>query len=292
MIIHPRCKLLQYTKHSDSTIWYSGRALITVIPSANRDHGAYPPGKLSLCTQTCNMLRKYLFQTPERQPFRLRGHEIGRVEALSDAVFAFSVSLLVVALEVPQTFHELQLILQGALPFFATVSLIFLFWYQQHSFFRHYGLHDRFITLLNLAYLAVILFYVYPLKFLFSILLHGWTGLDLFPEAHARQETVLTPAEFPQLIILFSAGYCAIWLLLAGMYRRAWRYRFQLSLTPYEQAYTQKEIRGACWNAAVGVAATFFAQLNLPGWAGCCYLLIPLLLVLNEGLLKRKRLPV
>jgi uncharacterized membrane protein len=34
-----------------------------------------------------------------------------RIEALSDAVFAFSVSLLVASLEVPQTFGELKIIL-------------------------------------------------------------------------------------------------------------------------------------------------------------------------------------
>ncbi len=228
------------------------------------------------------MLRRYLFNNPDKTNFRLRGHEIGRVEALSDAVFAFSVSLLVVALEVPQTFHELQLILQGAIPFFATVSLLFLFWYQQHSFFRHYGLHDRRIILLNLAYLAVILFYVYPLKFLFSLLLSSWTGLQLFPEAAARQEAIIQAADFPTLIILFSAGYSIIWLLLMAMYQRAWRYRFVLSLTPPEEQYTRKEIRGAGWNALVGLAAILFALFNLTVLSGCCYLLIPLLLFLNE----------
>lgn len=233
------------------------------------------------------MLRKYLFHTPEKTQFRQRGQEISRVEALSDAVFAFSVSLLVAALEVPQTFHELSLIIQGALPFFATVTLIFLFWYQQHSFFRHYGLQDRRIILLNLAYLAVILFYVYPLKFLFSLLLSAWTGLQLFPEAAVRQEAVIRMEEFPQLIILFSTGYCCIWLLMMAMYLRAWRYRFVLSLNIYEEQYTKKEIRGAAWNAGVGLAAILFALFNLTILSGCCYLLIPLLLWLNERMMKK-----
>ena len=45
----------------------------------------------------------------------------------------------------------------------------------------HYALNDLRIILINLFYLAVILFYVYPLKFLFSLLLASWTGIDLFP---------------------------------------------------------------------------------------------------------------
>lgn len=118
------------------------------------------------------MIRKKLFRHAKKPVlFRERGKEILRIEALSDAVFAFSVSLLVVALEVPQNFEELKTILQGAVPFFATVAMIFLFWYQQYKFFRRYGLNDVGTTLLNLGYLAVILFYVYPMKFLFSLLL-------------------------------------------------------------------------------------------------------------------------
>jgi hypothetical protein len=39
--------------------------------------------------------------------FRWRGGEISRIEGFSDAVFAFAVTLLVVSLEVPETFSEL-----------------------------------------------------------------------------------------------------------------------------------------------------------------------------------------
>ncbi len=70
-----------------------------------------------------------------REKFRHRGKEMLRIEGLSDAVFAFSVSFLVASLEVPQTFEELKIIVKGAVPFFATVALLFLFWYRQYIFF-------------------------------------------------------------------------------------------------------------------------------------------------------------
>ncbi|HMJ26039.1 MAG TPA: TMEM175 family protein, partial [Pyrinomonadaceae bacterium] len=49
----------------------------------------------------------------DNQKFRWRSHEISRIEGLSDAVFGFAVTLLVVSLEVPKTFNELMQAMRG-----------------------------------------------------------------------------------------------------------------------------------------------------------------------------------
>lgn len=238
------------------------------------------------------MLRKKIFSLKNHY-FRERGTDILRIEALSDGVFAFSVSLLVVSLEVPQTFGELKTILLGAVPFFATVAMLFLFWYQQYRFFRCYGLNDLPVTLLNLAYLAVILFYVYPLKFLFTLLLAAWTGMNLFPVAAEKGLVVLDPSDLPALIILFSVGYTVIWLLLWLMHLLARKHGGRLELTPYERLYTRKELLGAALNSGVGLFAIAFALLGWTNMAGYCYLLIPFLLAWNNRRFRQasRRLP-
>ncbi|HSN61910.1 MAG TPA: TMEM175 family protein [Ferruginibacter sp.] len=234
------------------------------------------------------MFGKKLRALPGRERFHLRGKEIVRIEALSDAVFAFSVSLLVAALEVPQTFEELIIIVKGALPFFATVAILFLLWYQQYTFFRYYGLNDAITILLNLAYLALILFYLYPLKFLFSLLLGSWTGINLFPKASEKGLAVISNHDFPYLIILFGIGYFFIWLLIFLMYSRAAHYSNKMQLNRYEILITNRERRGALWNSLVAVASIFLALLGTPFLSGICYLFIPLLLFINLQVFKRQ----
>lgn len=233
------------------------------------------------------MTRRVLFHSkPDK--FHYRGKEIFRIEALSDAVFAFSVSLLVASLEVPQTFAELKIITKGAIPFFLTVTLVFLFWYQQYIFFRRYGLNDLNTILLNLAYLAVVIFYIYPLKFLFSLLISSWCGIDLFAKANEKGLVVLSTEEFPQLIILFSIGYFLIWFIIYLLHRHVLRLAKTFTFSQFEKLLTQKEVRGALWNSLVGLFALTFAFFNLETLAGICYLLIPLVLIINHFIFKTK----
>ncbi|MFI5135876.1 MAG: TMEM175 family protein [Chitinophagales bacterium] len=210
----------------------------------------------------------------QRDPrFRIRGEKVYRIETFSDAVFAFSISLLIMSLEVPQTFNELMMIIRGFLPFLATVILIFIFWSEQNRYFRNYGFNDELIVWLNCFLLVVILFYIYPMKFLFSVLLWLITHVNYFPKA--GNDTVINYADVPQLVMIFSIGYAVIWFLFFLMYAIAWRRREYLQLNNYELAVTKKEIRGAFLNVCIGLASFFFAAIGIPNVGGYCFFLIP-----------------
>jgi uncharacterized membrane protein len=234
--------------------------------------------------------RRFFGNGTNKELFKQRGHEITRIEALSDSVFAFSISLLIMSVEVPQTFKELKHILQSFLPFVATVSLVFLFWYHQNRFFRHYGINDVTIISLNAALLVMVLFYVYPLKFLFSLLFNMIMHVDFFPKATMNHEVVVTPAEFPQLVIVYSAGYAAIWLVFYLMYRHAWQSRKELALTTYEAEDTLHQLRGALINVIIGVGGICFAWLAFPGLAALCFAFIPLTMSANKLYFKKQLL--
>src|SRR2546423_5130053 len=112
----------------------------------------------------------------DHKKFRWRSHEVSRTEGLSDAVFGFAITLLVVSLEVPRTFSELMYAMRGFGAFAISFTLLFVVWYNQYKFFRRYGLQDNVTMVLNGILLFVVLFYVYPLKFVFTLIVNLFTG--------------------------------------------------------------------------------------------------------------------
>src|SRR5438128_3617422 len=107
--------------------------------------------------------------------------EVSRVEGFSDAVFGFAVTLLVVSLEVPKTFDDLLLMMRGFPAFAVSFALLFQIWWRHYRFFRSYDLEDSYVITLNACLLFVVLFSVYPIKFLgslvFSHIVGGWAGM-------------------------------------------------------------------------------------------------------------------
>ena len=124
------------------------------------------------------MIREQLIEkgVGDNKKFRWRSHEPSRIEGLSDAVFGFAVTLLVVSLEVPKTFAELKEVMRGFGAFAICFALLIVVWYNQYKFFRRYALQDNYTLVLNSALLFVVLFYVYPLKFVFKMVIDQLLG--------------------------------------------------------------------------------------------------------------------
>ena len=83
--------------------------------------------------------------------FRPRSREVSRIEAFSDVVFGFSLTLLVVSLEVPRTFTDLLGAMRGFVPFAVCFAVFAQVWWLHHNFFRRYGLDDIVTATLNPA---------------------------------------------------------------------------------------------------------------------------------------------
>src|SRR6185369_7143629 len=124
--------------------------------------------------------------------FRLRGKEVSRLEALSDGVFALALTLLIVAVEVPSSFDDLLNVFRGFPAFAVCFAVLIWFWHTHYEFFRRYGLTDGPTLILNSALLFLVLFYVYPLKFVFSLFLAGLLGLGAAHPTTMRADQVST----------------------------------------------------------------------------------------------------
>src|SRR3954454_25301204 len=111
---------------------------------------------------------KRLSESGDLIGFRLRGQEITRLESFSDAVFGFALTLLVVSLDVPKSFTDLVTTMRGFPAFALCFLFLTLIWNGHYKFCRCYGLDDGTARFLTCVMLFLVLFYVYPLKFLFN----------------------------------------------------------------------------------------------------------------------------
>jgi uncharacterized membrane protein len=208
--------------------------------------------------------------------FRWRGGDISRLEGLSDAVFAFAVTLLVVSLEVPETFDELLHVLRGFFAFAVCFAILFWVWFDHYRFFRRYGLADGYTTALTGVLLFIVLFYVYPMKFLFSILFDQLLG-----DAPAG---AIEPGQVPLLMLVYGAGFIAVQLVFILLYLRAWRLADDLELTDYERLTTRSEMQGFAINVAIGLTSIAIVAVGGPDaafWSGMAYMLIMPLQIVN-----------
>src|SRR5215472_3719353 len=178
--------------------------------------------------------------SPEKH-FRWRGGEITRLEGFTDAVFAFAVTLLVVSLEVPKTFDELAAAMKGFVAFALCFTILVQVWYFHYKFSRRYGLQTVYTIVLNAALIFVVLFYVYPLKFLFTLVVGGLSG-GLTVPAEQLNQMLRTYHQVSLLWLIYSAGVIAVYGLLTLMYQYAYRKRHELQLNEYETYATRNAV--------------------------------------------------
>ncbi|HEX6159152.1 MAG TPA: TMEM175 family protein [Thermoanaerobaculia bacterium] len=197
--------------------------------------------------------------------FRNRSREVSRIEAFSDVVFGFALTLIVVSLEVPQNFAQLMTEMRGFAGFAICFGILMWVWYVHHTFFRRYGLSDDITLVLNTLLMFLVLFYVYPLKFTFAVV----TGA-------LPRGALASRAESSQLMLIYGLGFTSIFLIFFFMHLHAYRKRAELELTDVEVYDTRTQMIHHVGYMAIGVVSTILAATfrNQPQWAGWIFFLI------------------
>ncbi|HSZ34668.1 MAG TPA: TMEM175 family protein [Puia sp.] len=217
------------------------------------------------------MIRKLLQNRERHEADSKRNYEVQRIETFSDGVFAFAVTLLIVSLEVPKNFAELMINMRGFFAFGISFILLVFIWMEQHRFFRNYGLEDHWTIVLNVALLFLVLFYVYPLKFLFTLVFRN----EIYGSAKAPLE--ISDQQGPILMQIYSLGYIAIYFLFTLMYTHAYKKADFLGLTTLERFDCKTDIYKQVILGSVGLASlicTFILPLNHLDISGYIYVLI------------------
>jgi len=188
--------------------------------------------------------------------FPRSGREVSRIEGFSDAVFGFALTLLVVSLEVPDSFDGLKQTLRGFPAFAITFTLVCWIWYEHYAFFRKFEAEDPLTITLNCVLLFLVLFFVYPLKFVFTNLIPALMG-----ERLAFRD--MSIADNRLLLWVYSAGFVGMMLVLALLYLNVYRKRERLGLTPLEAFEARAGVRTHAVSVFVGLLSIVLA-LTLP----------------------------
>jgi uncharacterized membrane protein len=212
-------------------------------------------------------------------PVSPRHHEVTRIEGFSDAVFGFALTLLVVSLETPKNMEGLRAQVQGFVPFALMFAMVCYLWWEHNKFFRRFGLQDAWTAFLNCVLLFVLLFYVYPLKYLTLSLLGRLLSLPGAPEMGDGRE----------LMLLYNAGVVLIFGTFVLLYRHAWSSRETLGLSPDETLALRFGLRAHMLSLSLGVVsiAMVLVHRELIPFAGFIYMLMGPLHGLNGMQLAR-----
>jgi uncharacterized membrane protein len=219
------------------------------------------------------MLRRALLDKQDEvdsEGFRLRGTEVSRVEGLTDGVFALAMTLMIVSVEVPGSFSDLLEAIKG-LPVFAICFLALMwYWGEHYKFARRYGLNDKTTLFLNAVLLFVVLFYVYPLKFLFTLVIRGLVYGNIRVNGGGP---MITDPQVPLLFLLYGIGFGSVAFVYLAMHWRALR-RPELELTPLEVLLTRGEIArcgGQLAVAGMSISAAFLLPPTMMAIPGIIY---------------------
>jgi uncharacterized membrane protein len=175
--------------------------------------------------------------------FRYRGTEPGRLENFSDAVFALAITLLLISTSPPSTFAQIVKFTFDLIPFMVCITLIVLIWHEHFVFYYRYGLRNNRVIFLNTLFLVIVLFYVYPLKFLTKLSLFviaipfeiEWLLQDL--------QGMLRGGNMSDLMIIYGVGATSVFFVLVLMYRYALSKAVELKLNELEIFDTKTSIR-------------------------------------------------
>ncbi|WP_226390647.1 TMEM175 family protein [Penaeicola halotolerans] len=159
-----------------------------------------------------------------------RGANASRVDNLTDAVFGIAITLLIFNLTNPNSFADLLTFTKTLPAFLISIFFIILIWREHLDFSKMYTLEDSGLSILNTVFIALVIFYVYPLRFLTLFLTNNFFNTDIAVSIRGDQ--------VPYLMVYYGFVAFALYFVLYLFYVRAYRIKDKLDLSDFELKHT------------------------------------------------------
>jgi uncharacterized membrane protein len=227
--------------------------------------------------------------------FRFRGKEPGRLENFSDACFALAITLLLISTSPPTNFQMVQRFVWEIIPFALCIVFIVLIWYEHFLFYYRYGLRSGQIIVLNSLFLVIVLFYVYPLKFLTKLILIPVSMIFGANDLRTDVMGMIKGTDVAELMIIYGLGFAACFFTVMLMYKVALAKAKELELNELEIFDTKASIKmnllmGIVPMLSVAMAIIFRNSPALSGLIpGFTYLLYTPVMWINGVRTERRR---
>ncbi|MEZ5041680.1 MAG: TMEM175 family protein [Saprospiraceae bacterium] len=176
-----------------------------------------------------------------------RGENASRLDNLTDAVFGIAITLLIFNLTNPNSFADLLTFTKTLPAFLISISFVVLIWNEHVGFSEIYTLNDTRLTILNTIFIALVIFYVYPLRFLTLFLTNFFFRTDINVSIQGDQ--------VPYLMIYYGFVAFALYLVLYLFYHRALTLKKELRLNAFEEFYTSSQKKRMLIMLAVPLAS-------------------------------------
>ena len=196
-----------------------------------------------------------------------RGGDVSRLEALTDAVFAIAITLLIVAHDVPRDYEHFRSVMWGFCGFAVTFFALIAIWYNTFKFHRRFGMEDGYTVFLSATLIFIVLFYIYPLKFMAQIIINmmilkNSLGVEFDVGVVGKVDT-------SHLFIVYGIGAFFIWFILGLMYLHAYNKREVLELDNNELLITTNSIVAnfiVSFVAIISIILVIIKMEYLSGW--------------------------
>lgn len=179
-------------------------------------------------------MRNSIYKNSLHDPrIQYRGQNASRLDNLTDAVFGIAITLLIFNLTNPNSFADLLSFTKTLPAFLISITFLILVWREHVRFSEIYSMDDSKLLVLNTIFIAFVIFYVYPLRFLTLFLTNFFFQTDIHVSISGNQ--------VPYLMIYYGFVAFALYFIMYLFYRRALKIKDNLALNPYEIFYTESQ---------------------------------------------------